>query len=57
MSNYYLCDICDENHIDYGSTCVCLFYETIVPKVVHIDDDPRPREKICLGFEQTETRP
>lgn len=57
MSNYYLCDICAENYIDYGSTCVCLTNETIVTKVVHSDSDERPREEICLGFNQNETRP
>lgn len=57
MSNYYLCDICAENYIDYGSTCVCLTNETIVTKVVHSDNDERPKEEICLGFTPTETRP
>ena len=37
-TKYYLCDLCEHNHVDYVTQCVCIEQETIVDKVVQPGD-------------------
>lgn len=54
MSNYYLCDQCDNREFDLtSSTCCCAALDGDAPKVVVHDGVERPR-RLCYYFEQSE---
>lgn len=54
MSNYYLCDTCDQKVLDLTpSICVCSTKGWFVQKIAVYDGPERP-EKLCDDYEQDE---
>lgn len=50
-TNYYLCDLCEHNHVDYGTQCVCIEYETIVDKVAQPGDVVCAPRSLCPFYD------